>query len=106
MANDNKKDQGHAPENIPQGDAKGDGIKGVQDLSSTATPNADQKGKPAQAVNPDAPKGKQWYRIKGPGGIKLNGVFYQEGATLQIAGADAQSIDGHLELLPGAPEAP
>lgn len=100
MANqDKKKSDSVAPANIPQGDAEGPGIQGVQDLSSTATPNADQKPATAKAAaNPDAPRGKQWYRIKGPGGVKLNGVFYQEGAELQIAAADAQSIDGYLEV--------
>ncbi len=100
MANqDNKpKTDSVAPANIPQGASAGPGIQTKQDLSSTATPNADQKVDPKTAPNPDAPKGKQWYRIKGPGGVKLNGVFYQEGAELQIAAADAQSIDGYLEV--------
>lgn len=99
MANQDKnKSESVAPANIPEGAPTGPGIQGKQDLSTTATPNADQKAAAKDAPNPDAPKGKQWYRIKGPGGVKLNGVFYQEGAELQIAAADAQSIDGYLEV--------
>lgn len=103
MANnpDNKPDNKSSvvPANIPVGESIGPGIQGKQDLSSTATPSAKQTGPDApKAENPDAPKGKQWYRIKGPGGVKLNGVFYQAGAELQIAAADAQSIDGYLEV--------
>lgn len=96
--NDKNKSDSVAPANIPQGASTGPGVQTKQDLSSTATPNADQKLDSKTAPNPDAPKGKQWYRIKGPGGVKLNGVFYQAGAELQIAAADAQSIDGYLEV--------
>jgi hypothetical protein len=102
MANQDKdksERDGVAPKNIPEGDSKGPGLQGEQDLSTTATPNAKQTGQSApKAKNPDAPKGMQWYRVKGPGGVKLNGVFYQEGAELKIAAADAQSIDGYLEV--------
>jgi hypothetical protein len=90
---------GVAPDTIPEGDAKGPGIQGEQDLSTTATPKAKQTGPSApKATNPNPPHGKQWYRVKGPGGVKLNGVFLQEGAEVQIAAADAQSIDGYLEV--------
>jgi hypothetical protein len=54
---------------------------------------------PAEAVsdNPDAPKGKAWYRVKGPGGVFMNGVLLPAGAEIQMLRAEAQSIDEHVE---------
>lgn len=109
MANDKTKDDGKAPQNIPQGDIQSPGVKGEQNLSTSATPNtpAGPPGMAAGQTNPDAPRGKQWYRVKaGTGSVKFNGVLYQEGMTLQAAAADAMSIDNYLEVLDGPPDAP
>lgn len=55
--------------------------------------------KPAETLstNPDAPKGKAWYRVKGPGGVVLNGVLLQPGQEIQMLRAEAQSVDEHVE---------
>lgn len=88
-----------APENIPMGDAGHTApAAGTQALNSSATPTTPQKAKPD--ANPDAPKGKQRYRVKGPGSVKINGVLLAEGMEIDLAAAEAQTIDGYLELVP------
>lgn len=90
---------GHPPDNIPVG-APGhtQPAAGTQALNSSATPTNPEKAKPD--VNPDAPRGKQRYRVKGPGSVKINGVLFAEGAELELAAAEAQTIDGFIELVP------
>lgn len=51
--------------------------------------------------NPDAPKGKAWYRVKGPGGVFHNSVLLPAGTEVQMNRTEAQSIDEHVEEIPG-----
>lgn len=56
-------------------------------------------GGAAGPTNEDAPRGKHRYRVKGPGGVKFNGVFYRAGQEIDMGAAEAQSIDDHLEYV-------
>jgi hypothetical protein len=41
--------------------------------------------------------GIAWFRVKGPGSVKVNGAWYPAGAELQITRTEALSVDEYLE---------
>lgn len=53
---------------------------------------------PAPVVDPvGAGPAKKWYRVIGPGSVRLNSVDYRAGAEIQLGAAEALTIDDHLE---------
>jgi hypothetical protein len=44
-----------------------------------------------------AGSGVAWFRVKGPGSVKVNSAWYPEGAELQLTRSEALSVNDHLE---------
>lgn len=60
---------------------------------------AAQQGKPVVKNQKRDPKdnGLAWFRVKGPGSVKVNGSWFGAGAELQMARAEALGVDEYLE---------
>lgn len=60
---------------------------------------AAQQGKPTAKAKKAEQKdsGMAWFRVKGPGSVKVNGSWFGPGAELQIARTEALSVDEYLE---------
>lgn len=72
---------------------------GIQGAPAPEVLEAEQgKGKAKKADGAPAPKaGIAWFRVKGPGSVKINGSWFPAGAELQIARAEALGVDEYLE---------
>lgn len=73
----------------------GTGIQGAQTEETIAA----QQGKPTvkNAKKDSKDSGMAWFRVKGPGSVKVNGSWFGPGAELQITRTEALSVDEYLE---------
>jgi len=62
------------------------------------------EGKKATAHKPGSPEaekaagsGLAWYRVKGPGSVKINSAWYPMGAKLQMPRTEALSVNEYVE---------
>ncbi len=60
---------------------------------------AAQQGKPPvkNRKSDEKTSGLAWFRVKGPGSVKVNGSWFGPGAELQISRSEALSVDEYLE---------
>lgn len=88
-------------EGLPQSPERGTGGPTLEGEARAKGQAATPKPADSLSANPDAPKGKAWYRVKGPGGVVLNGVVLQAGTEMQMLRTEALSVDEHVEEIDG-----
>jgi hypothetical protein len=85
-------------ESAPGPAVAGTGPQGAQTEEVVAA----QQGKPTNKAKKDQESeskvsGMAWFRVKGPGSVKVNGSWFGPGAELQLGRAEALSVDDCLE---------
>jgi hypothetical protein len=80
----------------------GTGVQGVIPeavLEAEAKPAASktEKAKAKASPKPDV----AWFRVKGPGSVKLNGVWHAPGDEMKLPRTEALSVNDYLEEIDG-----
>jgi hypothetical protein len=69
----------------------------AHDTTPGVTAGVGVKNPPIPAVSGSVVDAKKWYRVKGPGSVRINGIDHPAGMEVKLGEADARSVDEHLE---------
>lgn len=105
-SNPTEPNKGGLPESAERG--TGDSVAGAKPVvagvgvqgapPAEVLENESPAGRRAAKGNEPAPKaGKAWYRVKGPGSVKVDAQWHAPGAEIQLLRTEALSVDEYLE---------